>query len=663
MFSAKDVNCKYNITKFTLAVAASAAEHMASALLLGFLAFSSPPWCAARPPGCPSVPLVLRGGDAPPAADGSSPLVLRIRTSAGVKRLQLDAGSSCTLAELAAALAAQHKIALSPSLVLSRRAAGADPVDLSRAEVTLADLGLEHGAFLHLCTVAAAAGEEATGDEPEPESASASDKGGASGPGTSREPPAASALGPASPTRGPGSGSRIGATSSSGRSPGVARRVASPAGPVKRTWQQIEDERKAKTVEMKAPPKPRTAYVAVDRSSSRSFAEFALSKDAYEPGAAPRAAALYGRVASDDKGVAGVWVDIVHEVPLAGNTGGEDEALAAADAVAARLGLARVGAAFTHPPRAHKVDPAELLRLCALARSAQQGPAGLDTRRGAKASPLGEAGERAGASRRGGGAAPARRRVGGGVVNAMAGGLETERSAPPGFVALLFRPVYADERIDGLFTAEAFEPTAQCEELCARGALIPAPAAGEMALAPGESFKVEGRLGVPSVDTAYFAVRIFDSGRPHSAPLRQRFPLASRGADVRKLHLRSFLTKEDQAGVPFDSVAADFGFLLHASSYLPDDVLGAVCDTIAPALRGKSLSPRQKEEARRAMAACERLSRAHAGLPPPEDEEELESPLAGCLAGVWRAVQGLLSGGGPGSAAGAGGAAAVEGLS
>jgi hypothetical protein len=305
------------------------------------------------------------------------------------------------------------------------------------------------------------------------------------------------------------------------------------------------------------------------------------------------------------------------------------------------------------------VDASELVRLCEAARSAQQGPASLDesTNRSVE--------EARGGGRVGGVKRAARRRVGGGVVNAMAGGLETERSSPPGFVTLLFRPVYASERIDGLFTAEAFEPTVQCEELCARGALMPAPTAGEVALASGETFKVEGKLGVPSVDTAYFAVRIFDSGRPHSAPLRQRFPIASRGADVRKLHLRSFLTKEEQAGVPFKSVAADFGFLLHAAGYLPDDVLGAVCDAIAPALRGKSLSPRQQEEARCAMAACERLSRAHAGLPPPEDhsEEELQSPLAGCLAGVWRAMQSLLKLKLQGSAAGAGGAAAAGHLS
>jgi hypothetical protein len=232
----------------------------------------------------------------------------------------------------------------------------------------------------------------------------------------------------------------------------------------------------------------------------------------------------------------------------------------------------------------------------------------------------------------------------------MAGDLDIDR--PPGFVSLLFRPVYADENIDGLCTAEAYEPTPQCEELCERGALI--PEGEEVALSSGQSFKVEGRTGVPRIDTAYFASRIFDSGRQHRAPLRYRFPAG--GADIRKLHLRSFLTKEEKAGVPFWDVAADFNFLLHAAGYLPPETLSAVCDAIAPSLRGKAVSPRQREEGRRAMDTCERLCRAHAGLPPPEDhsEGEMESPLAGCFAGLWRAVNRMLKGSVYGSAEGPG---------
>ena len=36
------------------------------------------------------------------------------------------------------------------------------------------------------------------------------------------------------------------------------------------------------------------------------------------------------------------------------------------------------------------------------------------------------------------------------------------------------------ESIDGLVTAEAYEPTPLCEELCARDALVAAPTAGEV---------------------------------------------------------------------------------------------------------------------------------------------------------------------------------------
>lgn len=168
-------------------------------------------------------------------------------------------------------------------------------------------------------------------------------------------------------------------------------------------------------------------------------------------------------MAPDDKGVRGVWVDLLWEPPQPDAPHAAD-ALSAADALAARLGLARVGAAYSHAPRSHKVDAEELLSLCSDARSAAQGPAAVGA---AAADSKGSAGGGAG----GGAGGSARRRParpGGGVVNALSGvavarcgwspprlsllhrrtwsgELAVEREAPPGFVCLLFRPVYEGE--------------------------------------------------------------------------------------------------------------------------------------------------------------------------------------------------------------------------
>jgi len=53
--------------------------------------------------------------------------------------------------------------------------------------------------------------------------------------------------------------------------------------------------------------------------------------------------------------------------------------------------------------------------------------------------------------------------------------------------------------------------------------------------------------------------------------------------------------RERDGGTPFGETAADFAFLLHAAGYLPREELRALCDAIAPAIRGKPHSPRQQQ--------------------------------------------------------------------
>ena len=95
-------------------------------------------------------------------------------------------------------------------------------------------------------------------------------------------------------------------------------------------------------------------------------------------------------------------------------------------------------------------------------------------------------------------------------------------------------------------------------------------------------------------------------GRPYKSPLRCTFPYANRGASVRKLHLRGFLQKQRDAGVPFVEVAADWQFLLHCAAFLPPDELEALCGAVA--------SGGGSKKAKAALERAERLIAEHCNL-------------------------------------------------
>ena len=88
----------------------------------------------------------------------------------------------------------------------------------------------------------------------------------------------------------------------------------------------------------------------------------------------------------------------------------------------------------------------------------------------------------------------------------------------------------------------------------------------------------------------------------------QAFPLANRGTEVRKFHLKSFLQKQQAAGFRFADVARDFQLLLHAAGLLPDGMLAALCEALAakdtPSKAVKELSTKAIEEAQRALGSA-----------------------------------------------------------
>ena len=50
-----------------------------------------------------------------------------------------------------------------------------------------------------------------------------------------------------------------------------------------------------------------------------------------------------------------------------------------------------------------------------------------------------------------------------------------------------------------------------------------------------------------------------------SGAFRTAFPVANRGAELRKFHLRTFLQRQEAAAVPFATSVRDFQLLLHAA--------------------------------------------------------------------------------------------------
>ena len=117
---------------------------------------------------------------------------------------------------------------------------------------------------------------------------------------------------------------------------------------------------------------------------------------------------------------------------------------------------------------------------------------------------------------------------------------------------------------------------------------------------------------VQSVEAIYLLSRVHDLKQPYTSYLRVAFPPANRGPQLRKLHLRSYLTKAHEAGAPFAETAADFHFLLHAASLLPEDASLALCKAVA-AGRGGSTA---------ALLRAESLLREYAGMPPPERQKK-----------------------------------------
>lgn len=118
---------------------------MGLALVLALASVGRPfPWGVGiyrDPPGMQA--MRLRGGQAP------APLVLRLRTKDGIKRLTLRRGERTSVEQLQAAIHNECKVAAEKQK-LCRADGDQNSLDLTDGKRTLAELGVQHGAVLQL---------------------------------------------------------------------------------------------------------------------------------------------------------------------------------------------------------------------------------------------------------------------------------------------------------------------------------------------------------------------------------------------------------------------------------------------------------------------------------------------------------------------------------
>ena len=379
---------------------------------------------------------------------------------------------------------------------------------------------------------------------------------------------------------------------------------------IKRTLTEMDDARRAREVEMKAPPYPQCGFVTIDADASRRFADYALELEFEQP----LHAHLYGR----EKGVNGIQVDVMYE-PATGDAGIGERARATT--IARALGLERVGFAFSHAPRNYHLGGAEIERMCLEYVDAESSSerelksSGVTTPRRENAGPTLAKNKRP-------------------VSKVVKPHSKSSRNFP--FVGVLFRPVYeGEDDLMGVVTAEAYELTQQCIDLHKRG-FLQAATDGEMRLGPGagdKQLKVEGKLS-ETVDCAFLVSRVHDLSKPYRSALRCAFPCAGRGSSIRRVHLKGFLEKQQELHTPFLQIAADWNFLLHVASFLPASELSRVCECVRCVLDAGRYEAGLVDESK--LVTAEELIYLHAGLEPPSETSGADEGQIGCFSWMQR---------------------------
>ena len=311
------------------------------------------------------------------------------------------------------------------------------------------------------------------------------------------------------------------------------------------------DYRSTKEFVLEAPPEPHTKFVQLDARATATLMNFMLG----QAFSCMRVGHLYGKWAEDGEGAAGVEVHAIYE-PKQDNTDKEirlvddAEGEAKADAVAAMLGLVRVGVVIAHPAREYAFTINELLLASKLHAAAVEKE--------------GEKGKR--------------------------------------FVTVKARPVLEHEtEIEGVATVEAYQMTDQCVALCAREG---GPAFTQSKTDPRVAktaadccFVVEkkeqrkaavrlwdaprtGRLTrtrhslahlalLPPLQVEHFISRVFDVARPFSSFLGTGFAVENRPSEPQAAHaMAEYLRNRASRKEPFLTTVSEFHLLCFLTNML-----------------------------------------------------------------------------------------------
>lgn len=282
------------------------------------------------------------------------------------------------------------------------------------------------------------------------------------------------------------------------------------------------DYRSTKEFVLEAPPEPHTKFVQLDARATATLMNFMLG----QAFSCMRVGHLYGKWAEDGEGAAGVEVHAIYE-PKQDNTDKEirlvddAEGEAKADAVAAMLGLVRVGVVIAHPAREYAFTINELLLASKL----------------------------------------------------HAACVEKEGEKGKRFVTVKARPVLEHEtEIEGVATVEAYQMTDQCVALCAREggpAFTQSKTDPRVAKTAADCCFVVEKKEQRKAAVEHFISRVFDVARPFSSFLGTGFAVENRPSEPQAAHaMAEYLRNRASRKEPFLTTVSEFHLLCFLTNML-----------------------------------------------------------------------------------------------
>ena len=291
------------------------------------------------------------------------------------------------------------------------------------------------------------------------------------------------------------------------------------AGTDQWTLTSFLDYRGTKEFVLEAPPEPHSKFVQVDPSAARGLINFMISIGFQSK----RLGILYGKWTTDADGSCGVEVHAVYE-PMQESSAetiqllDDEQGEARIAALAAMLGLSRVGVMIAHPAREYAFSVDEI-RLAAKLHQAA---------------------------------------------------LVVEPEKALGFVTMKARPVLQHEEIEGVATMEAYQLTDQCIALCEADAFVESASDPRVAKTSNKEcvFLVEKRPQRKATMES-FITRVFDIGRPFNSFLGTGFVIENRSTEPQNgERMAQYLRSRRSRKEPFLTSVSDLHLLFFLCNML-----------------------------------------------------------------------------------------------